>query len=285
MEELDKFLNYINNRGFSNYTYKSYHKDLLDFFSFFENKDIASISVNDIRGYIRSLYDKKYSAATISRHISTLKSFYKYLESEDTVNVNPMDLISNPKKDKKLPNYLNYEDLERLLKTPDVNNKWGLRDALILEMLYSTGIRVSELVNIKVNDISFSERKIYVFGKGRKERIVFYGSNLENLLNKYLKNHHEIYLFTNTKGDKLNERTVRQIVSNTALKAHINVKVTPHTLRHTYATHMLNDGADLKSVGDLLGHENLSTTGIYTHVSNERLRKVYLSSHPRAKKN
>ncbi len=285
MQELDKFLNYINNRGFSKHTYNSYHKDLLDFFSFFKNKNINNITVNDIRGYIRSLYDKKYSATTISRHISTLKSFYKYLENEDKIEFNPMYLISNPKKDKKLPNYLNYEDLEKLLKTPDINNKWGLRDALVLEMLYSTGIRVSELVNIKVSDINFSERKIYVFGKGRKERIVFYGSNLEKLLNKYLKNYHEIYLFTNTKGDKLNERTVRKIVSDTALKAHINVKVTPHTLRHTYATHMLNDGADLKSVGDLLGHENLSTTGIYTHVSNERLRSVYLSSHPRAKKN
>lgn len=284
MKEIDKFLNYINNRGFSRHTYNSYHQDLLDFSAFFKNKNIQDITLNEIREYIRKMYDKKYSATTISRHISTLKSFYKYLEDEEDI-VNPMDLISNPKKDKKLPNYLNYEEVEKLLKTPDINNKWGLRDAVILEMLYSTGIRVSELVNVKVKDISFAERKIYVFGKGRKERIVFYGSNLENLLNKYLKEHHEIYLFTNTKGDKLNERTVRKIVSDTALKAQINVKVSPHTLRHTYATHMLNDGADLKSVGDLLGHENLSTTGIYTHVSNERLRRVYLGSHPRAKKN
>ena len=285
MKELEQFLNYINNRGFSVYTYNNYRKDLLDFFSFFKNKKVDDITVNDIRSYIRNLYNKKYKAATISRHISTLKSFYKYLENEDIIKFNPMVLISNPKKDKKLPNYLNYDALEKLLNTPDINNKFGLRDALILEMLYSTGVRVSELVNIRVSDIIFSERKIFVYGKGRKERIVFYGSNLEKLLNKYLKSHHENYLFTNTKGEKLNERSVRKVVSDTALKAHLNVKVTPHTLRHTYATHMLNDGADLKSVGDLLGHENLSTTGIYTHVSNERLRNVYLTSHPRAKKN
>ena len=195
-----------------------------------------------------------------------------------------MVLISNPKKEKKLPNYLNYEDNEKLLKTPDINTKEGLMAALILEMLYSTGVRVGELVSIKVNDINRKERSILVFGKGRKERIVFYGSNCEKLLNKYLEKHQELYLFTNKHGEKINERTVRQIVSDTAQKAHINVKVTPHTLRHTYATHLLNDGADLKSVGDLLGHENLSTTGIYTHVSNDRLRKVYLNAHPRAKK-
>ena len=285
MKEVEKFLIYIQNRGFSLHTYNSYEKDLKDFIAYFNNKKLKDITVGDIRFYIRSLYDRKYKVATIARHISTLKSFYKYLESENIISFNPMILVSNPKKDKKLPNYLNYEDLEKLLNTPDINNKWGLRDALILEMLYSTGIRVSELVNIKIKDIDFNARKILVFGKGRKERIVFYGSNCADLLEKYLQKQHENYLFTNTKGNRLNERTVRQIVRDTALKAHINVKVTPHTLRHTYATHLLNGGADLKSVGDLLGHESLSTTGIYTHVSNERLRQVYLSTHPRAKKN
>ena len=284
MIEVNKFLDYVKTRGFSDYTYESYKEDLEAFVKFFPNKNIKDIEVKDIREYIRSMYDKKYKATTISRHISTLKSFYNYLESEDIIKNNPMVLISNPKKEKKLPNYLNYEDTEKLLKTPDINTKEGLMAALILEMLYSTGVRVGELVSIKVNDINRKERSILVFGKGRKERIVFYGSNCEKLLNKYLEKHQELYLFTNKHGEKINERTVRQIVSDTAKKAHINVKVTPHTLRHTYATHLLNDGADLKSVGDLLGHENLSTTGIYTHVSNDRLRKVYLNAHPRAKK-
>lgn len=284
MIEVNKFLDYVKTRGFSDYTYESYKEDLEAFVKFFPNQNIKDIEVKDIREYIRSMYDKKYKATTISRHISTLKSFYNYLESEDIIKNNPMVLISNPKKEKKLPNYLNYEDTEKLLKTPDINTKEGLMAALILEMLYSTGVRVGELVSIKVNDINRKERSILVFGKGRKERIVFYGSNCEKQLNKYLEKHQELYLFTNKHGEKINERTVRQIVSDTAKKAHINVKVTPHTLRHTYATHLLNDGADLKSVGDLLGHENLSTTGIYTHVSNDRLRKVYLNAHPRAKK-
>lgn len=284
MIEINKFLEYIKLRGFSNYTYESYKEDLESFVAFFKDKNIKDITVKDIRNYIRRMYDKKYKAATISRHISTLKSFYNFLETENIIKTNPMTLISNPKKEKKLPNYLNYEDTEKLLHTPDINTKDGLMAALILEMLYSTGVRVGELVNIKVSDINKRERTILVFGKGRKERIVFYGSNCEKLLNKYLDKHDSIYLFTNKHGNKINERMVRSIVSDMALKAHLNVKVTPHTLRHTYATHLLNDGADLKSVGDLLGHENLSTTGIYTHVSNDRLRKVYLNSHPRAKK-
>lgn len=277
---MNEFLDHIRVCGFSDYTIKSYEEDLISFFKYF--KEIPT-SVNELREYIRYLYDKKYSSATISRHISTLKSFYKYLEEKEIIKNNPMVLVSNPKKEKLLPNYLNYETLEKLLNTPDIKTKSGLRDALILEILYSSGIRVSELVNIKIKDINFNERKILIFGKGRKERYVFYGTRAEKLLNEYLKNKQNEYLFVNTKGNKLNERTVREIVSINAKKAHIDVKVTPHTLRHTYATHMLDGGADLKSVGDLLGHENLSTTGIYTHVSNERLRSVYLNSHPRAK--
>lgn len=277
---MNEFLNYMRVNGFSSNTIESYKKDLI---SFFESFKTPPSDVNEIRKYIRHLYDKKYSASTISRHISTLKSFYNYLEENGTIKNNPMVLISNPKKEKLLPNYLNYEAVERLLNTPDVKTKKGLRDALILEMLYSSGIRVSELVNIKIKDINFSERKILILGKGRKERFVFYGTKAYTLLNEYLKNHKDEYLFTNTKGNKLNDRMVREIVSSNAKIAHIDVKVTPHTLRHTYATHMLEGGADLKSVGDLLGHENLSTTGIYTHVSNERLRNVYLNTHPRAK--
>ena len=163
----------------------------------------------------------------------------------------------------------------------------GLRDALILEMLYSSGVRVSELANMKLNDIDFKERKILILGKGNKERYVYYGSKCAELLDKYLKLDHRDspYLLIGKRSDRLNEREIRSIVTDTAKKAGIEVHVSPHTLRHTYATHMLNDGADLKSVGDLLGHESLSTTQIYTHVSNERLRQVYLSAHPRAHKN
>ena len=285
MNNVYKFLDYLKyERGFSDYTIKSYKEDLTEFYDFALDNNI---DIDLVRDYLRELYEKKYSTKTISRKVSSLKSYFKYLESEGIIKDNFMRLISNPKLEKTLPNYLNYDDLEKLLNYPDISNKYGLRDALILEMLYSTGVRVSELANIRLNDIDFNDRKILILGKGNKERYVYYGSKCEKLLDKYLKMYHRdsSYLLIGKKSDRLNEREIRSIVTDSAKKAGINIHVSPHTLRHTYATHMLNDGADLKSVGDLLGHESLSTTQIYTHVSNERLRQVYLSAHPRAHKN
>ena len=284
MENVHKFLDYLKyEKGFSDYTIKSYETDLREFYDFaLEDK----IDIELVRKYLRKLYENKYSSRSISRKVSSLKSYFKYLESEGIIKDNFMRLISNPKIEKTLPNYLNYEDLEKLLAFPDRSNKYGLRDALILEMLYSSGVRVSELANMKLKDIDFKERKILILGKGNKERYVYYGSKCAELLDKYLKLDHRDspYLLIGKRSDRLNEREIRSIVTDTAKKAGIEVHVSPHTLRHTYATHMLNDGADLKSVGDLLGHESLSTTQIYTHVSNERLRQVYLSTHPRAHK-
>ncbi len=285
MKEAYKFLDYLKyERGFSDYTIKSYREDLIEFYDFAKENNV---DIDLVRKYLRELYEKKYSNRSISRKVSSLKSYFKYLESEGIIKDNFMRLISNPKIEKTLPNYLNYEDLEKLLNYPDRNNKYGLRDALILEMLYSSGIRVSELANMKVKDIDFNEKKILILGKGNKERYVYFGSKCMDLLNKYLKLDHKDspYLLIGKRAEKLNEREIRSIVTESAKKAGISVHVTPHTLRHTYATHMLNDGADLKSVGDLLGHESLSTTQIYTHVSNERLRQVYLSAHPRAHMN
>ena len=286
MKEIEKFINYIKyEKRFSDHTSLNYQKDLIDFIEY-ENKEINNISLNDIRNYLKYLYDKKYTNATIARKISTLKSFFKYLENENIIKTNPMLLISNPKKEKKLPNFLNYEDLDKLLNAPNLKTEEGKRDALIIEMLYSTGIRVSEIVNIKINDINKSDNSIIILGKGNKERYVYYGSKCQNLLENYLANKtiNSEYLFPNKHGKKLNDRAVRTIIDKNTKIAGLKIKVTPHTLRHTYATHMLNEGADLKSVGDLLGHENLSTTQIYTHVSNERLRNIYLNCHPRAKK-
>ena len=285
MDFIYKFLDYLKfEKGFSDYTVKSYETDLKEFYDF-AGDDEANIET--VRNYLRKLYEDKYSSRSISRKVSSLKSYFKYLEGEGIIKDNFMRLISNPKIEKTLPNYLNYDDLEKLLNFPDRSNKYGLRDALILEMLYSSGVRVSELANMRLSDIDFGERKILILGKGNKERYVYYGSKCADLLDKYLKIDHKgsPYLLIGKRSEKLNEREIRSIVTDTAKKAGISVHVTPHTLRHTYATHMLNDGADLKSVGDLLGHESLSTTQIYTHVSNERLRRVYLSAHPRAHKN
>jgi len=286
MDYTKQFIDYLKyEMGLSDHTIKNYNIDLREFIDFTNNKNIKKINIDDIRDFLKQLYTLKYSTRSISRKISSLKSYFNYLESEEIIKNNPASLISNPKIEKSLPNYLNYKDLEKLLNTPDITKKQGIKEALILEMLYSSGLRVSELVNIKLKDINFNEKKILILGKGNKERYVYYGNPCEKLLNIYLEKFKpKEYLFVNNKNNKINERTIRKIVSDMAKKAEMPVHVTPHTLRHTYATHMLNEGADLKSVGDLLGHENLSTTQIYTHVSNERLRNVFLNTHPRAKK-
>lgn len=287
---IDDFIDYIRiEKNYSDHTFISYKTDLDEYKEYLNGKDVRNTDYKFIRGYLTYMFDKKYEKKTISRHISTLRSFYKYLLSENIIKKNPMVLISNPKLDKKLPNFLYYDELEILLNIPDRSTVLGLRDALILELLYSTGIRVSELINIKLKDINRSNRKILILGKGSKERYVLYGEVLDNLLDIYLKesrsklNKNSEYLILNKNGNKITDRGVRLIIEKILKKGSLDFHVSPHTLRHTFATHMLENGADLKSVQELLGHENLSTTQVYTHVTNERLRSVYLKTHPRAK--
>jgi len=204
-----------------------------------------------------------------------------------------MLLVASPKKDKMLPTYLSYEDVEKLLRLPDLSTPIGKRDSAILEMLYSTGIRVGELVSLKLSDIHFDNNRITVFGKGSKERNVLFGEELASKLKLYIdsgrnelinkqKSNSNI-LFLNHYGKPLTERGVEYILNNIVKKSDLDFVIYPHMLRHTFATHLLDNGADLKVVQELLGHENLSTTQVYTHVSNERLRRVYLNAHPRAK--
>lgn len=293
MKYVLEFLKYIDlEKNYSNYTLINYKDDLSFYLDFLnkENIDVLDSDYKVIRNYLSYMYNKKYTSKTISRHISSLRSFYKYMLKENYIVKNPMTLISNPKQESKLPHFLYYNELETILNIPDKSTPLGQRDSVILELLYSTGIRVSELVNIKLKDINLSTRKIRILGKGNKERIVLYGEYLKNLLDIYLndgreklvKNNQE-YLVLNKNGSGLTTRGVRVIIDNILKKGEIDFHISPHVLRHTFATHMLDSGADLKSVQELLGHENLSTTQIYTHVSNERLRKVYLSTHPRAK--
>ena len=290
---IEEFLKYLDiEKNYSSNTITGYEEDLKEYFKYLEKekKDILKTDYKFVRSYLTYMFDLKYSKKTISRHISTLRSFYKYLLSENIINKNPMILISNPKLDKKLPNFLYYDELEILLNIPDKSTVLGIRDSLILELLYSTGIRVSELINIKLNDINFSDKKILILGKGNKERYVLYGNTLSEVLDLYLKNSRSKlnkdseYLILNKNGDRITDRGVRYIINNIIKKGEVKYHVSPHTLRHTFATHMLENGADLKSVQELLGHSSLSTTQVYTHVTNERLRNVYLNTHPRAKK-
>ena len=276
--------NYINE--FLDYTIKSYNEDLLAFYMYLDENNIINIDYNLIRGYLNYLYNLKFSNKSIARHISTLRSYFKYLLKENYIKENPMKLISNPKIPQKLPKYLNYNELEEILEIPNQSTFLGLRNALILELLYSTGVRVSELVNIKLSDIDLLNKKIIILGKGNKERIVLFGNKAYELIVKYLNKRDTDceYLFVNNNKNTLTDRGVRYIIDNIVKKSALKFKISPHTLRHTFATHLLNNGADLKSVQDLLGHESIATTGIYTHVSIEHLRKTYLDNHPRAKR-
>ena len=291
MSELNKFIEYLSiEKNYSKYTISDYQENLECFLDYLNKLDMPLKQVDDntIRNYIVVMYDKSYSKKTISQHISSIRSFFKYLINQKYIDEDPTLLISNPKLDKRLPYAISVNEVEDMLAKPKQDNILELRDALILEMLYSTGVRVSELVNIKLNDINYSDRTIKILGKGSKERYVLYGTPCADLINKYFDNSRNIlniknsdYLFLNARGGNITTRAIRDIINkyNKDIKGHVS----PHTLRHTFATHMLNEGADLRSVQELLGHENLSTTQIYTHVSNERLRNVYLKSHPRAK--
>lgn len=285
------FYKYLETKDYSINTINSYKKDLNQFLIFCKNKNINNIDYKFLRTYLSFLYEKKYSKKTINRNISTLKSFFKYLKKFDIIKDNPMLLISSVKEDKTLPNYINYNDLEILFTIPDKTDVLGFRNLLILELLYSLGVRVSELVNIKISDIDFENNRILIHGKGNKERIVLYGSNCSNLLIEYINNSRKKllkiendYLLLNKFGNKITDRAIRMIIEDIVNKSCLKLKISPHTLRHTFATHLLNEGADLKMVQQLLGHSSISTTGIYTHVSNERLRQTYLKAHPRARR-
>lgn len=291
---IQKFLDYFHyEKNYSSYTITNYQNDISEFSKFLkqEKLHLKEVDYQTIRRYLKLLYDKNLSKKTIARKISSLRTFFKYLLREKCITKNPMTLITNPKLDKTLPKFLYQSDLEEILNIPDKETPLGIRNSLILELLYSTGIRVGELINIKVSDINFHTKQIKILGKGNKERYVLYGNYLEEILELYLKKSRNKlltknipYLFLNKNGGRLTDRGVRLIINNIMSKSNVDLKVSPHVLRHTFATHMLDNGADIKVVQELLGHESLSTTQIYTHLSNERLREVYLSTHPRAKK-
>ncbi len=233
--------------------------------------------------------EKNGSNSSIDRKLSGLRGFYKFLANEGIVSKNVFSLVSGPKKEKKLPRYFEYNELEELFNVCD-DSPIGQRDLLILEMLYGTGVRVGELVNIKVKDIDLSTKSILILGKGNKERIVTYGEYCEEALVKYLRDGYlrlnvlnEDYLFLNKNGGAITERGVRYVLEQIIKKTSLNKNISPHMLRHSFATHLLNEGCDLITVQKLLGHESIKATQIYTHVTTDRLKEVYYNSFPRAK--
>ena len=277
---MNEFLNYLKDeRNYSDKTILNYKMDLENFYNYINKKKTKKIDFDFLQEYIENLSQKKYSTKSIQRHISSLKSYFKFLYNKNYINVNPAELLCLPKNEIKLPNYLTIIDLEKIYELD-----LSLRDKLIVELLYSTGIRLSELVNIKISDINFYDKTIKVLGKGNKERYVLFGSVCSKLLKEYINNENRVYLLLNKNGNKLSERGVEYIIEKIFKSVNVHAKLTTHTLRHTFATHMLDNGCDLVTVQKLLGHSDLSTTSIYTHISNEHLRTTYLQTHPRARR-
>ena len=291
---LYSFINYLLvEKNYSVYTVRNYELDVKEFFDYCKKMNVSflDISYKSARSYISYLFDdKKDKTATISRKISALRSFYRYLSNNGYENYS-FDLVKLPKKGRRLPKYFEYNELEELFNIEDLDTPLGQRNVLILELLYASGMRVGELVSVKVSDINHANRTIKILGKGNKERIVYYNNITENRLKLYLENgrcklnkKNSDYLFLNHDGGVLTTRGVEYILDKIIKKTSLTKHLTPHMLRHSFATHLLNEGCDLLSVQELLGHESLSATNVYTHITNDRIKDVYLRSHPRARK-
>ena len=290
MKYIEDFIKYLKAvKKNSDYTLINYKKDLLELYDF--NTNILKIDEIIVREYLEYLYSRKLDRNSISRKLSSIRSFYNYLVKNNIIERNYFKDISNPKRKNSLPKYAKDNDLELMFNSFDKEKELDQRNLLILEMLYATGVRVGELVNIKVHDIDKDNRSIKILGKGSKERIVFYGALCDDILNLYLnegrkkilKGKKNDSLFINKNGGVLSARYIRKMINNLVIKCSINYKISPHTLRHTFATDMLNAGADLISVKELLGHSTIDTTSIYTHVSIDKIKKTYNLAHPRAK--
>ncbi|MBN1362853.1 MAG: tyrosine recombinase XerC [Sedimentisphaerales bacterium] len=322
---VERFLNYLKyEKRFSEHTAKCYGADLAQYGDFLlrthdeegcSSSDLSAdhhhgggtavaleteqrvdqlllkADVNEARSYLAHLSEKGYSKATIARKLATLRSFYKFLVKTNRCSSNPLSAVRTPKQEKKLPRFLEYEEVKRLLDAPPLETWLGARDRAILETLYSTGIRVSELVGLNMDDIDFLGEVVHVRGKGKKERIAPISSSALQAIQHYMEfrnkraqsnSHFDTkVLFVNKHGQRLSTRSVRRKMDKYLKMVGLDPAISPHTLRHSFATHMLNNGADLRSVQELLGHQSLSTTQVYTHLTTRRLKEVYDQAHPR----
>lgn len=289
---LKDFENYLKNvRKYSLNTINSYISDINIFLEYLHIQKLNYKDVNHevIRSYLKYLDEKKYKNSSINRILSSLNDYYNYLTKCNVTKYNYFEDINRPRKEKRLPNFINYSEYMSLLATveKEENEFLKARNLLLLEILFDTGLRVSEAVNIEINNINKKEQSIKVLGKGNKERIVYYGDYAKNYLEDYLNLRRNInivdkeYLFLNKNYTRLTRRGVEYLISDISKKALLRQKISPHTLRHSFATEMLNNGCDIRSVQELLGHKSLSTTGIYTHVTNEVVRQEYLKAFKR----
>lgn len=308
---VQQFLDYLKlERHFSDYTVKSYGADLIQFGQFLcgqigSNAQTqsypADMSLDDrqvkcepltIREFLAYLYGQNYTKSTTARKLATLRSFYKFLIRRGLVSVNPLSTIRTPKQEKRLPKTLDLEQVQKLLDAPGDGDLLSARDKAMLEVLYSSGIRVSELVELETQDIDLQEGVLRVKGKGRKDRLTPIGSQAIKAIQRYFEmrqndsrcqqSTHATRVFLNKHGEPLSTRSVRRKLDKYLVQAGLDPGISPHTLRHSFATHLLNNGADLRSVQELLGHQSLSTTQIYTHLTTTRMKEAYDAAHPRA---
>ena len=277
--------------GYSFNTVKNYIMDLKQYSSFLNSrkKIIKNVDKEIARDYLKYLDQKKLTNKSIARKLSSIRNFYNYLLDNGYIANNVFSNMSNPKIEKKLPEFLNYEEIYSLLESVDISTTLGLRNRLLLELIYATGMRLNEVANLKLKAINYQDKTIRVMGKGNKERIVYYGEYAEKYLNSYiksarkelLKNKNNEYLFINRFGNRLHDEGIENVLKKQVKVICLKHKISIHTLRHTFATHLLNNGADIKTVQELLGHASLATTEVYTHLTNDRIREVYLKTHPR----
>ncbi|MEW6202320.1 MAG: tyrosine recombinase XerC [bacterium] len=294
MEELENFLTYLHHeRGVSPNTLDAYSADIIDFLDYLQEKEhqveLSAVTVRRTRGYLASLLKKGLSRRTVARRLSALRTFFRFLHQRKLVKSNPFLLIETPKQEKKIPEFLYLPEMKALLESPDIATPIGLRDRALLELLYATGIRVSELAALDTEDVAGYD-EIKITGKRKKQRIVLIAAESRKWIDKYLRESRPHLagersipaLFLNRLGGRLTTRSIQRTVKKYILKAAIAKNITPHSIRHSFATHLLHAGADLRTVQKLLGHTSLSTTQIYTHIPGEKLKEIYDKTHPRA---
>lgn len=293
---IDNFINYCKNeKAFSEHTIISYNHTLINFIDYFENDygyipEVNQIKPNDIRPFLGYLNDKGLKKNSLRLKLSAVKSLFKFLRKKEIIEVNPTSSISSPKKEKKLPSFLTKNEMTNLFETFDVDSddNFSIRDKALIDLIYSGGFRVNEVLQLKIVDINLNSNTLKVLGKGNKERIVPIGKSAIDSIKTYLKIRNEIALatenslFVNTKGKALSANSAYFIVKKKMKGITETKQKSPHTLRHTFATHLLDNGADINSVSEMLGHSSLSTTQVYTHVSIERLKNAYKLAHPKA---
>ncbi len=294
LDRIEDFMVYLQiDKKYSENTIDAYHHDLMRYYKYvneIEHKDFGAIKKKEIKNYLKYLNDSGLDQRSVSRNISSIRSFYKFLLIEKYVKNNPSDLLELPKRKKTLPQVLSMEEIDRLLDIP-LTDPYSYRNKAMLELMYATGLRVSELINLKLHDVDLSMAYVRTVGKGDKERIIPIGDVALNVLKNYMENYRKLLLkgkvtdalFLNNHGLGMTRQGFFKILKNLAKEKDIKTPFSPHTLRHSFATHLLNNGADLRSIQELLGHSDISTTQIYTHISNQRLKENYQNFHPHAK--